>query len=116
MTEEVTEQVQDQQAEQAVEQATTMLVDHLRNAENNEIKTVVLLMRMSVKLGFYAGVGLDQATDQHFAAIDLPVTGQVAWFLESGELTLFEGASLYDKPLEPASYEQRYERIAYAGL
>lgn len=109
------EQAQDQQAEQAVEQAATTLEQRLDEVESHEAKCVSLLARMARKLGYVCGVGLDQETDQHFVAIDLP-NGQVSWFLLPTELAWFDGLSLYDKPLEVSSYEDRYERILSAGL
>lgn len=111
----VSEQAQDQQAEQAIDQAATTLEHRLDEVESNEAKCVALLVRMAHKIGYTCGIGLDQATDQHFAAIDLP-NGTVSWFLLPTELAWFDGLSLYDKPLEPASYEDRYERILSAEL
>lgn len=114
MDEEATEQAQDQQAEQAVEQAATTLEKRLEATVSDEHKLVVLAVRLALNAGYHAGIGLDQATDQRFAAIDLP-SGQVWWEMDDNEVTLLDGVPLYDKPLEPLTDDVRWQRVL-AGL
>lgn len=108
------EQAQDQQAEQAVEEAATTLEKRLDEVESNEHKLVVLAIRLAVKAGFYAGIGLMQPGDTRFAAIDLS-SGQVSWAIDDSETALFEGVPLYDKPVELISTEEHSKRLL-AGL
>ncbi len=103
-----------EQAEQAVEQAATTLEHRLDEVVSGEHKLVVLAVRLALKAGYHAGIGLDQATDQRFAAIDLP-GGQVWWKMADNEVVLLDGVPLYDKPLEPLTDDVRWQRVL-AGL
>lgn len=109
----VTEQTQDQQAEQAVEQAATTLEHRLEDVVSGEHKLVVLAVRLALKTGMHAGIGLDQATDQRFAAIDLP-GGQVWWEISDLVATALDGVPLYDKPLEVLTDDVKYQRVLAA--
>lgn len=108
------EQAQDQQAEQAVEQEATTLEQRLEATVSDEHKLVVLAVRLALKAGYHAGIGLDQATDQRFAAMDLP-SGQVWWEMADSEVVLLDGVPLYDKALEPLTDDVKYQRVL-AGL
>lgn len=111
---EPTEQAQDQSAEQAIEQAATTLEKHLDTLVNDEHKLVVLAVRLAVKAGLYAGIGLMQPGDTRFAAIDVP-SGQISWPIDESETALFEGVPLYDKPVELVSSDEHSRRLL-AGL
>lgn len=111
---EATEQAQDQQAEKAVIDAATTLEQRLDTLVSDEHKLVVLAVRLAVKAGLYAGIGLMQPGDTRFAAIDLP-SGQVSWAIDDSETALFEGVPLYDKPVELISTDEHSKRLL-AGL
>jgi hypothetical protein len=110
---ETQEQVEDQQAEEAVTQAATTLEQRLDATIAERDKCVCLLVALAIDCDYYAGVGLDQATDKRFAAMDLP-SGQVWWYLQDSEITALQGVRLYDKPLEAITDDVKYQRVLAA--
>lgn len=105
-----TEQEQDQQVKQAIAADVATLEHCLDTTLSNEHSLVVLAVRLAVKAGYHAGIGLEQATDQRFAAIDLPA-GQVWWYLDPAGIAALEGVPLYDKPLEQTADDAKYQRV-----
>lgn len=85
-------------------------VDSSTPLDHVHLTLIKAFVQATTKLGMHGGLGFDQATNQHFVAVDLPV-GQVHWIISDSDLPTFEGLPLYSGSLEQSGLETILQRL-----